>query len=330
MITLKNLQKNLEGRIVIDIPSLEVQAGKVVALLGKAGSGRDILFQILTGTMQPTRGSVSLCGEDPYQNRSAFSQQVGVLFAEGNLYKRISVIGNLQFYSRLYHLPKTRAADVLDKVGLTDQAHVNASELSPGFAKRLTLGRAILNHPRILLMSDPFTGCDDASINVISEVVREYAESGTSVMILTQDITDVEMVCDIVYLLSQGRIVDSYNPQEENQAQQPFLVPARDTEKIVLIDPADILYIYAQDDRAYLQTGSGSLPTRFTLAELEKRLSRSGFFRAHRSYLVNLQQVKEVIPYTRNSFSLRLKDSDGTIIPLSKSSERELRQLLGY
>jgi ABC-2 type transport system ATP-binding protein len=79
-----------------------------------------------------------------------------------------------------------------------------------------------------------------------------------------------------------------------------------------------------------LVTDEGRLPTQFTLSELEERLSRSGFFRAHRSFLVNLQHVKEVIPFTRNSFSLRLNDPEGTEIPLSKSSASELSDLLGY
>jgi ABC-2 type transport system ATP-binding protein len=108
------------------------------------------------------------------------------------------------------------------------------------------------------------------------------------------------------------------------------MIPAKQEGKIDLVDPADILYVVAQDDRTYLQTASGRLPTQFTLTELEKRLSRSGFFRAHRSYLVNLQHVKEVIPFTRDSFTLRLKDEAGTQIPLSKSAARELRDLLGY
>ena len=108
------------------------------------------------------------------------------------------------------------------------------------------------------------------------------------------------------------------------------MIPARAEDKIILIDPAEILYAFAQEDRTYLQTLDERLPTQFTLAELEKRLSRSGFFRAHRAYLVNLQQVKEVIPYTRDSFSLRLKDAAETKIPLSKSAERELRELLEY
>jgi ABC-2 type transport system ATP-binding protein len=121
-----------------------------------------------------------------------------------------------------------------------------------------------------------------------------------------------------------------YDPREDQQRNRLFMIPARSKDKIILVDPAEILYVFAQDDRTYLQTSEERLPTQFTLAELENRLSRSGFFRVHRAYLVNLQQVKEVIPYTRDSFSLRLKDAAGTVIPLSKSAERELRELLGY
>jgi ABC-2 type transport system ATP-binding protein len=108
------------------------------------------------------------------------------------------------------------------------------------------------------------------------------------------------------------------------------MVPAKLEGKVALVNPAEIYFVTAQDDRAYLQTAEELIPTQFTLAELEKRLSRSGFFRAHRGYLVNLQHVKEVIPYTRDSFSLRLKDEDNTEIPLSKSAAKELRELLGY
>lgn len=108
------------------------------------------------------------------------------------------------------------------------------------------------------------------------------------------------------------------------------MIPAKQEGKVDLVDPTDILYVMAQDDRAFLQTAEDLLPTQFTLAELEKRLSRSGFFRAHRSYLVNLQHVKEVIPFTRNSFSLRINNAEGTLIPLSRSAAAELREILGY
>jgi ABC-2 type transport system ATP-binding protein len=330
MIELTDLQKILDQGTAVDIPSLVVKAGEISALVGGVESGKDALFQMLTGRIRPTNGRVRLAGSDPYHDRGAFSRQVGVLFSEDNLYQRLSVLGNLQFYCRLRRLPKTRALEVLEQVGLADHAGAIVEKLSPGLSRRLALGRAILNQPKVLLLADPFAGCEQASIKLISQIIRKLAESGTAVMIFAHDAVDLEMLCDTAHHLDHGRIIDSFDPREQQQRQRPFMVPARGEEKVILIDPADILYIFAQDDRAYLQTSDARLPTQFTLAELEKRLSRSGFFRTHRAYLVNLQQVKEVIPYTRDSFSLRLKDVAGTEIPLSKSAERELRELLGY
>jgi ABC-2 type transport system ATP-binding protein len=330
VIKITDLQKILEQGRVIDIPSLEVKEGEIAALLGPVDSGGDIVFQLLIGEILPTRGSIRLADVDPFHQRGAFSRQVGVLFAEDNLYKRMSALGNLQFYCRLRRLPKKRAVEVLEQVGLADCANTDSEKLSRGLSRRLALGRAILNHPRVLLLADPFAGCEQASIKVIGQVVRSLAQAGAAVLAFTSDAANLESLCDIIRRLDQGRIVESFDPREQLHQRRPFMIPARGEEKIILIDPADILYVFAREDRAYLQTREGSLPTQFTLAELEKRLSRSGFFRAHRAYLVNLQQIKEVIPYTRDSYSLRLKDKDGSEIPLSKSAERELRSLLGY
>jgi ABC-2 type transport system ATP-binding protein len=330
MILLTGLQKVIDQATVIDIPSLHVKAGEVAALVGPVDSGKDVLFQLLTGRMHPTAGSLRVAGVDPYHEREAFSRQAGVLFPDDNLYKRMTVLGNLQFYCRLYRLPKTRPQEVLEQVGLADQAQTNAEKLSPGLSRRLALGRAILNYPKVLLLAEPFAGCEEASITLISQVIRKQAEAGSAALVFAQDPAGLEKLCDTIYRLAQGRISESYDPRDEQQRHRPFMVPARSNEKIILVDPAEILYVFAQEDRAYLQTLEERLPTQFTLAELEKRLARSGFFRAHRAYLVNLQQVKEVIPYTRDSFSLRLKDAAGTQIPLSKSAERELRELLGY
>lgn len=330
LIVLSALHKSIDSTTALDIPSLVVNAGEVVAVIGPVDSGRDALFELLTGAIHPTMGSVRLAGLDPCSQREAFSRQVGVLFPEDNLYPRMSALGNLQFYCRLYRLPKARAIEVLEQLALAGYAQTSAEKLSPGLSRRLALGRALLAKPCVLLLADPFAGCEQASVKLVSQVVRQQVDAGACALIITQDATNLELCCDQVHRLSQGQISRSYDPRQELQRDRPFMVPARTEDGITLVAPAEILYVYAQEDRAYLQTGSGRLPTQFTLAELEKRLSRSGFFRAHRAYLVNLQQVKEVIPYTRDSFTLRLKDAAGTEIPLSKSAERELRDLLGY
>jgi ABC-2 type transport system ATP-binding protein len=330
MIVLTNLQKVRDQITVLDIPSLQVKSGEIASIFGGVDCGDDVLFQILIGRLAPTNGSALVAGLNPYRDHQAFSQQVGVIFKEDTHYKRLSSLGNLRFYCQLYRLPKTRSLEVLELVGLADQAETITEKLSPGLSRRLALGRALLNNPRVLLLAHPFAGCEQTSIDLIGQVLRNQAQAGTAVLIFTHDMTGLEKLCETIYRLEQGRIIESYNPRQVQIHNRPFMIPARSQEKIILIDPAEILYVFAQEDHTYLQTLEGCLPTQFTLAELDKRLSRSGFFRAHRAYLVNMQQIKEVIPFTRDSFSLRLKDAAGTKIPLSKSAERELRDLLKY
>ena len=329
VIEIQNLQKTIDGITVVDIPSLEVSAGQVVALIGPPEGGKESLFELLTGRERPTLGTVRLAGIDPYTDREAFSRRVGVLFPDDNLYARQSVAGNLKFYSRLYRLPRTRIPEILDQVGLADQANSRVDGLSPSLARRLAFGRAILQEPQALILAEPHTSCDESSAALISRLIQAQAKSGVAVLILGGDLTNLMGMCDALYRLEAGRAIERIE-ETRGDPGLPFMIPARLEGKVALVDPSEILFVSAQDDRAYLQTTEDRLPTQFTLTELEKRLAPSGFFRAHRSYLVNLQHVKEVIPYTRDSFTLRLKDQEGTEIPLSKTAARELRELLGY
>lgn len=330
MIELKELQKVIEQTTQIDIQELTVKAGEIAALVGPIDSGKDILLELLTGQSRPTAGEVRLAGFDPHMERDRFGHEVGILFAEENLYTRMTVEGNLRFYGRLRRLPKALTTEVLHKVGLADHANVKVEKLPSSLLRRLSFGRAILHNPKVLLLVEPFAKCDNTSVSLLSGLMSQLAAEGTTTLVLAEETTNLEPVCDMIYRLEKGRIVDSYSPAEEQRSDLPFMIPAKQEGKVDLVNPTDILYVVAQDDRTYLQTTGDLLPTQFTLTELEKRLSRSGFFRAHRSYLVNLQHVKEVIPFTRDSFTLRLKDEAGTQIPLSKSAARELRELLGY
>src|SRR5512137_2291431 len=184
MIELKDLQKIVDPGRVINVPWLEVKAGEIAALVGTVDSGKDELIQLLIGSIRPSSGHVRLAGLDPYHEHAAFSRQVGVLFSEDNLYQRLSVLGNLQFYCRLSRLPKTRAVEVLEQVGLADHANVSAEKITPGLTRRLELGRAFLNHPKVLLLADPFAGCEQASVKLISQVVRTLADAGAAVLII--------------------------------------------------------------------------------------------------------------------------------------------------
>jgi ABC-2 type transport system ATP-binding protein len=329
MIEIRGLQKVVDGNLALDIESLTVAAGETVAVVGAVGSGRNVLLDLLVGRTRLTAGTLRLAGAEPV-DRAAFSRQVGVLFAEDGLYRSRSPLANLAFHCRLYDLPRSRAEEVLVQVGLSDQANARLERLPSGLARRLAFGRAILHRPVVLLLEEPFVRCDEASIALLSRLMRQLADDGCALLILADHTAHLLALCDTVYALDRGRLVESARPQAESQADLPFKIPVRMQDKVVLVNPAEILYADAGDGRAILHTAEAHLPTQFTLAELEQRLARSGFFRAHRAYLVNLQHIREVIPYTRNSFSLCLDDPAATEIPLSKAAAGELRELLGY
>jgi ABC-2 type transport system ATP-binding protein len=330
MIELKNLQKVINQKTVLDIETLTVRSGEIAALIGPAGSGKATLLDVLTGRSRPTVGTVRMDGLDPLTERDRFSRQVGVLFFEDGLYQHRSPLANLKFQARLYGLPQSRAGEVLELVGLGDHANARMEKLTSGLSRRLAFGRAILHEPRVLVLAEPFARCDEASIGLLSRLMRGLAGEGVAILILADDQSNLIELCDTIHMLTNGRIVETLLPQEGRASQLPFKIPVRLEGKVALVNPADILYADAEESRAYLHTAEEHIPTQFTLAELEERLLRRGFFRAHRGYLVNLQHVTEVIPFTRNSFSLRLDDSEGTLIPLSKSAASELKDLLGY
>jgi ABC-2 type transport system ATP-binding protein len=330
MIEISSLQKVVDQSTVLDIEALTVERGKIEAVVGPTGSGKAVLLDILIGQSKPTLGNVRVGELDPLADRDAFSRKVGVLFYEDGLYKHRTALANLSFHSRLYGIPKSKALDVLDQVGLADRSKANVEKLPSGLARRLAFGRAILHDPAVLLLVEPFARCDEASISLLSKIMLQKAEGGTALLIFADDSAALESLCDQIHVLHKGRIVETRSPQEESETPLPFKIPVRMEGSVVLLNPVDILYADAEEGRAVLQTRESRLPTQFTLTELEERLSRSGFFRAHRGYLVNLQHVTEVIPFTRNSYSLRLDDAEGTLIPLSKSAASELRELLDY
>jgi ABC-2 type transport system ATP-binding protein len=331
IITIKNLQKVSGARRVLEIDALSVLTGQIVAVVGPVGSGKGELLALLTGQSQPTAGEVSVCGLEPSRHRRAISEQVGVMFREPGLYERQSARANLVFHTNLRGLPAQRADEVLAEVGLLDQANTPAGKLPLNLARRLAYGRAILHQPRALLLMEPFAGCDAASCELLSKSMRQQTATGSAVLILAREGAGLAGLCDDIYTLDQGRMSRVEVPREENRDRLPFKIPARSEGQVVLINPADLLYASADEDQTRLHTLQGqNISSHLTMSELEERLCRNGFFRAHRGYLVNLQRVNAIIPYTRDSYTLILDDAAKTEIPLSKNAAKELRELLGY
>lgn len=330
MIRINNLSKIINGRTILDVSDIRVNPGEINAVVGPADSGLDILLRLIIGQASPSSGKITLDGLVPAKDQKDLDQKMGVLFQDDGLYPHLSVEKNLRFFARLYGLPNDTVAETLNTIGLADQAKVKVSQLPSGLARRLAFGRVLLHHPTVLILGSPFARCDEDSLNLIKHLIQLEAEQDHSILILDEDKANLEDLCRQIYFLKQGRIEQIIAGNEIQPTNLPFKIPVKLEGKVALLNPGDILYAEASAGHSVLVTKDGQMESHYTLQDLEERLQRSGFFRAHRSFLVNLQHVQEVIPYSRNSFSLRLNDSDHTEIPLSKNSAADLREMLNY
>ena len=335
MLQVRRLEKILVNRSALYIEQLDIDAGDVVAVVGLSSSGKTLLIRLLSGTLVPSGGKVLLDGQDIHQSPGARTR-IGVLFQEDLLYERQTPQENLELYGQLHKQPRSRASEVLELVGMSDQARQRVSKLAPSAQRRLAFARALIGHPPILLFDQPTLRADLDTQTLFARLITQMASEGAGVLLTEEDLAWAGKFCTHIVELEDGHIT-SYRARESERAGPaaaeqltPYKVPARKEDRIMLYDPSEILYASSRDSKTYLRTASEEAVTNLTLQELEMRLVGRGFFKAHRAYLVNLQHIKAVIQYTRNSYTLQLSDEQGTMIPLSKQSEKELQSLLGY
>jgi len=338
MLQVCRLEKIIDNRSALSIDDLTVAPGEIVTVIGHVGSGKSLLIRLLSGLLMPGTGKVLLDGQDVHHSQEA-RKKIGVLFEEDLLYERHTAQGNLQLYCQLHRLPANRINEALELVGLSDQARKPVSKLSPTAQRRLAFARALIGRPSLLLLDRPALRVDQDTLQLFARLIKQQTSQGTAVLLTDEDLAWAGKFSTSVLELEDGRIISSRVLTEDEpdsrvatgpEQLRPYRVPVRKDDRILLYDPGDILYATSRDGKTYLRTANEEATTNLTLQELETRLSGRGFFKAHRAYLVNLQHIKAVIQYTRNSYTLQLNDKDETMIPLSKQSEKELQSLLGY
>jgi ABC-2 type transport system ATP-binding protein len=334
MLQVRRLEKIIEQRTVLSIEQLDVAPGEVLGVIGQIGSGRTLLIRLLSGTVVPSGGSVVFEGQDVHRS-PAVRARMGLLFEEDLHYERLSALMNLETYCHLHGLPARRAREVLELVGMGDQMKTRADKLPPPAQRRLAFARALLTRPPLLLLDDPVRHVDLDTQALFARLITQAASDGAVVVLTDEDLSWAGKCCTRVLELEHGRATNSYQIEAERgpaapERLIPYKVPARKDDRIVLYDPGDLLYATSRDGKTILRTANEEATTNLTLQELESRLVGRGFFKAHRAYLVNLQHIKSVIQYTRNSYTLQLDDTQETLVPLSKQSEKELQELLGY
>ena len=207
------------GRIrALDGVSLHVAGGEVVALLGPNGAGKSTLFQLLSGLFVPDAGTILIEGRDIGRNAVPALAAIGVVFQQPTLDLDLTVSSNLRFHARLHGLGRRAARHRIDeelaRLGLTDRRNDAARQLSGGNRRRVELARALVPHPRLLLMDEPTVGLDPASRTELMEhILRLRVDRRLGVLWATHLVDEAEQA-DRVVILDRGRVVRSGAPED--------------------------------------------------------------------------------------------------------------------
>ena len=191
--------------------SLAVGRGEIHALLGPNGAGKTTFVRILAGLLQPTSGSISVAGFQPSQGTRAFRRQVGfVASGDRTFYERLSGLENLTFFGRLHGMRKAEAVrrglEVIADVGLEDAARRPVGEYSHGMQKRLSVARALLASPPVLLIDEATHDLDPDAARRVRFLVERSAQAGAAVIWVTQRLEEIRGFADGVTLLNGGLV----------------------------------------------------------------------------------------------------------------------------
>ncbi|MBS4204657.1 LytTR family transcriptional regulator DNA-binding domain-containing protein [Lederbergia citrea] len=344
ILTIHQLEKRAQNTIFFPAFDLKVKKGETVAIHCNSELGNK-LIRILIGELLPSSGEVNI--QELANDRQAFFQRIGLSLQTDALYERLSPKGYLTFFKKLYAV-HVDVDNLLEKTGLIDKKNIRSDKLSYSEKRRLHFARAILHDPNLIIFEDPAQNLDIESTLILHRLISNLEDQGKAIFITTSNLENAISMTNHVYRLDDSGLkkVDltdeneepvteeakAFQEETENEINMEIRfdkIPAKVEDKLILFDPTEIDYIESNNGISNLNVKGETFPCTFKLNDLDARLQPFGFFRCHRSYIVNLQKVREVITWTRNSYSLILDDQKKSSIPLSKGKLDELKNIIG-
>lgn len=208
-VAVRDVSRHYGRRRALARVSLACRSGEVLGLLGPNGAGKSTLLSILATLQTPSSGEVRYGEKTAGEAGPPLRSRLGYLSHELHLYPELTARENLRFFAGLYGLaePAARVSEALDRAGLAARADDVVSGFSRGMRQRLALERALLHDPRLLLLDEPFTGLDDASVAALVGRLQQLRAAGRIVVVVTHDLDVAERLIDKVAVLKEGRLV---------------------------------------------------------------------------------------------------------------------------
>ena len=233
LVSVRNLTFSRGSRLIFDNISLDVQRGKITAIMGPSGTGKTTLLKLIGGQLHPEQGSIWVDGEQVHKLKLAglynLRKRMGMLFQSGALLTDISVFDNVAFPLREHTqlseaMIRTLVLMKLQAVGLRGAQDLTPHELSGGMARRVALARAIALDPMMIMYDEPFTGQDPISMGVLVHLLKTLNDAlGLTSIIVSHDVQETAAIADYIYIISNGRVVGHGTPAELEQSDSEWV-----------------------------------------------------------------------------------------------------------
>ena len=271
MIHARGLVKRFSDFTAVDGIDFDVVAGEAFGFLGPNGAGKTSTMRMIGCASPVTAGQLTVLGMDPRTHASVIKARLGVVPQHDNLDAEITVRENLLMYARYFDVPsavaRARAAELLEFVQLVERADAAVEPLSGGMKRRLTIARALINEPDVILLDEPTTGLDPQARHAIWDRLYRLKRRGATLLLTTHYMDEAEQLCDRLVIMDAGKIIaegsprqliDRYSTREVLELRMPDDVRARlDGELSALADRVqalpDRLQLYTSDAEHVLE-----------------------------------------------------------------------------
>ena len=224
MLSLKNISKHFQNKVVVDDVSFDVQPGEIVVLLGKSGVGKSTILRILSGLETNDAGLITL------NNQPVPAQSVGMVFQEFNLFPHLTIEENItlplqKIAGKTLEQAQKIAQDLLATYELTAQAHLRPQKLSGGQKQRVAFARTLAMQPKILCCDEPTSALDPMLTSKVAQEINKLAQQGLMIILATHDTELIKQMACTIYLMKHGKIIEATTSGEltKNPEKYPFI-----------------------------------------------------------------------------------------------------------
>ncbi len=218
LIEARGLVKRFGDFVAVDGVDFSVAPGEAFGFLGPNGAGKSSTMRMIGAVSPVTEGRLRIFGLDPAADGPAIRARLGVVPQDDNLDLELSVFENMVIYGRYFGLPRAtiraRAEELLEFVHLTDRRDDRVDPLSGGMKRRLTIARALVNDPDLLLLDEPTTGLDPQARHVLWDRLYRLKQQGVTLVLTTHYMDEAEQLCDRLVVMDKARIVAEGSPRE--------------------------------------------------------------------------------------------------------------------